>query len=66
MMVIISNKNDVGVLYLTKCQKITFWTLRHSFWTIFIVFIMDEPIGSFSPVHGESVREGTDFEILES
>ena len=24
-------------------------TSRHSFWTLFVFFIMDEPIGSFSP-----------------
>ena len=29
-----------------------FWTSRPSFWTPFVVFLMDGPIGSFSPVQG--------------
>ncbi len=27
-------------------------TSRHSFWTLFVVFLIDEPQGSYSPVHG--------------
>ncbi len=33
-----------------------FCTSRHSFCTHFVIFFMDEPIGSFSPVQGDLPR----------
>ena len=36
-------------------RKLRIWTSRHSFWTLFVVFLIDEPQGSYSPVHGAAV-----------
>ena len=46
-----------GSFFRWRCdRKLRKWTLRLSFWTLFVVFLIVEPQGSYSPVHGDRVQ----------